>query len=190
MDSSDNTEKNERKNTQDSVDTDCAQIIHDTVVNAYQIEWQRTHDIENKATGIVGFVGIIFSLTVATISSLIISTNENTKAKIFSESVFPYLIIFIILVLMISSIFLGIKALNVKKWWFLFADKFLEYCNNNEVTKKIVLEKITDDVAEGAKINSEQNDKIANYLKCSYTLFLISIIILASYLIYVIDVCR
>lgn len=175
--------ENREYNIHENEDTDCRQLIHDTVINAYQIEWQRTHDIENKATGIVGFVGIIFSLTVATLSSLLISENDSIRGKIFSESIFSGLAIFIILTLMVLSIFLGIKALSVKKWWFPFADKFIEYCNNNKVTKNTILEKLTNDIAKGTKINSGKNDKIANYLEWSYKLFLVSTIILAFYII-------
>lgn len=181
--------ENREYNIHENEDTDCRQLIHDTIINAYQIEWQRTHDIENKATGIVGFVGIIFSLTVATLSSLLVSENDSIRGKIFSESIFSYLIIFIILTLMILSIFLGIKALNVKEWWFPFADKFVEYCEKNKMTKNGVLEKLTNDVAKGTKINSDKNDETASYLGWSYRLFLASTIILAIYIMYLIYAC-
>jgi len=184
------TEKEECTYTGENENGACKQLIYDTIINAYKTEWQRTHDIENKATGIVGFVGIILSLTVATLSSLLVSENEIVREKIFSGNVFSNLIIFSILTLMIFSIFLGIKALNVKEWWFLFADKFIEYCNNNDVTKKIILDKITTDIAKGTKINSDINDKIANYLAWSYKLFLASAIILAFYILYLIYACN
>lgn len=177
-------------NTHENEDTDCKQLIHDTVINAYEIEWQRTHDIENKATGIVGFVGIIFSLTVATLSSLLTSEDGNIRIKIFSDFAISYLIIFIILTLMIFSIILGIKALNVKKWWFLLSDKFVEYCNRSKVTKEVILEKIIDEMTKGTKANSNKNDKIANYLKWSYTLFIASAILLALYIMYLIYICK
>jgi hypothetical protein len=183
-----NNTKEECNNTHEN--DDCKQLIHDTVVNAYQTEWQRTHDIENKATGIVGFVGIIFSLTVATLSTLLASDNDSIRGKIFSGSIFSYLTIFIILALMILSIYFGIKALNVKQWWFPFADKFIDYCNNNRITKNIILGKITNDVAKGTKINSDKNDKIADYLEWSYKLFLLSTIILALYIMCLIYTCR
>lgn len=183
------TKKEKCNNMHEDENEDCRQLIHDTIINTYQTEWQRTHDIENKATGIVGFVGIILSLTVATLSSLLVSENA-IRERIFSGFILSDLIIFIILTLMILSIFLGIKALNVKEWWFPFADKFIEYCNNNKITKDIVLEKVTNDIAKGTKINSDKNDKIANYLAWSYKLFLASTIILAFYIMYLIHVCK
>lgn len=177
-------------NTNDS-NTELAEIISKFVVEMYQTEWQRTHDIENKATGIVGFVGIIFSLTIGSLATIIASADEATKEKIFSSSIFSPILL-LILSLMILSIFCGIMALNVKEWWFLIADKFLKYCNKtqekNELTKEILYSTISEKVSQGIISNSTTNKKIASYLKWSYILFLMSICLLVFYIIFIISV--
>ena len=53
------------KNIEKQEDIEIIKIIHDSINTMHQIEWQRTRDIESKATGIVGFVGVVFSLTIA-----------------------------------------------------------------------------------------------------------------------------
>ncbi|MDR7664710.1 hypothetical protein RG963_02680 [Methanosarcina sp. Z-7115] len=98
-------------------------------------EWQKTRDIENKATGIVGFVGVIFSLTVASLSTLIASADAVTKEKIFSAT-FLLILILLILVFFTSSILCGLIALNVRDWWFLRADDFTKYCTDNKQQKR------------------------------------------------------
>ncbi len=105
------------ENTSCQNDDEVVKIINDSVIEMYKIEWQRTHDIENKATGVIGFVGIIFSLTIASLSTIISSADEITKEKIFSAT-FLLILIFLILVFMMLSILCGIVALSVKDWWF------------------------------------------------------------------------
>lgn len=167
------------------------EIISKLVLEMYQMEWQRTHDIENKATGIVGFVGIIFSLTIGSLATIIASDDKIIREQIFSSPIFSPILI-LILFLMILSIIYGIMALNVKEWWFLIAEKFLNYCKKaqkeKELTKEIVYSTISEKVANGIILNSATNKKIANYLKWSYILFLISICLLVFYFIHIIDV--
>lgn len=179
-------ETDETKNNQNN--TEVTKIICDYILDMYQIEWQRTHDIENKATGIVGFVGVIFSLTIASLFTIISSVDEVTKEKMFSSSLFLPLLIFFILAFMTLSIFCGIMALNVKIWWFLIADKFLNYCAKNKPTKEEIYTKIADQVTEGIIFNRNNNEKIANYLKCSYILFLSSIVLLVVYSVYILNI--
>lgn len=168
------------------------EIISKYVLEMYQMEWQRTHDIENKATGIVGFVGIIFSLTIGSLGTIIASADEMTRREIFSSSIFSPIVLFTVLIFMILSVFYGIMALNVKKWWFLIADKFCNYCNEtqrkNELTKEKIYTTISEKVTEGIIHNRTNNEKIANYLKWSYILFLLSIVLLVFYFMYIVNI--
>lgn len=85
-------------------DEECEKLIYESVVDMCNTEWQKTRDIENKATGIVGFVGVIFSLTVASLSTLIASADAVTKEKIFSAT-FLLILIFLILVFFLHHLF-------------------------------------------------------------------------------------
>jgi len=182
-----NTEgTDENENNQNNAEV--KKVICDYILDMYQIEWQRTRDIENKATGIVGFTGVIFSLTIASLFTIISSVDEVTKDKIFSSSIFVPILISFILVIMTLSIFCGITALDVKKWWFLIADKFLDYFTNKKTTKEKIHSEIADEVTKGIVFNRNNNEKIANYLTWSYILFLLSIVLLVIYTIYILDI--
>lgn len=167
-------------------DNECEKIIHDSIIDMYKVEWQRTHDIESKATGIIGFVGIIFSLTIAFLTSLILTTDYSIREKLFSSIFFP-IFIFVILVTMTLSIHFGIKALDVKGWEFLIADKFLDYCKDKKPTKQAIYKKTAQEVTNLIIVNREKNKEIASHLKYSYKLFITSIIMLVIYFIYLLD---
>jgi magnesium-transporting ATPase (P-type) len=112
------------------------------VLYAYEAEWQRTHDIEHKASSSIGFVGVIFSLTIVTLSTILVSTDEVARDKIFFSSIFSLIGILVILAFMIVSVYFGIMALSVKEWKFPIADKFLEYCKNEPKEDEELLEAI------------------------------------------------
>ena len=135
----------------------------------------------------MGFVGVIFSLTIITLSSIIVSTDEVTRTKILFSSIYSPIGIFIILSLMFLSIFFGIKALSVKEWWFLFVDKFLDYCKSEIESSDDLLKTILDEYVDGTKTNDVLNNKIALYLKLSHGFFLSSIFIVILYFIYILN---
>jgi hypothetical protein len=192
MDKNNENQTESTKITNNAINEDLSEIINKCVLEMYQMEWQRTHDIENKATGIVCFVGVIFSLTIGSLGTIIASTDELTRKEVFSSSIFSPIILFMILIFMILSVFCGIMALSVKKWWFLIADKFCNYFNEaqkkNELTKEKIYTTISEKVTEGIIYNRTNNEKIANYLKWSYILFLLSIVLLVFYFMYVVNI--
>lgn len=164
---------------------DTEKIICDAIIKAYDNEWQRTRDIETKATNVIGFTGVILSLTVASLISLISSTNEVFKEKLFS-SVYNYILIYLMLIFMILSIICGIRAVTVKKWRTLLVNPFLEYCNREKRTSEEIYKITTEQYKSIINQNSDKNKKIANLLRWSHYLFLGSIITLLVYTIYVI----
>lgn len=172
-------------------DNKVIQVVHSYVFHAYQMEWQRTHDIENKATSIVGFVGVIFSLTIGSLSTFIVCADELVREKIFSSFIFS-LILVLILALMILSIFYGIKALNVKNWGFFKATDFCDYTKSDykkeKPTEVQLYNEMTDSFVELIKINDNLNKQISKYLNCSYKLFFSSLILLVIYFIHLIDI--
>lgn len=160
--------------------------IYDTVREAYNFEWQRTRDIENKATNVVGFTGVIFSLTIASLVSIISSDNKGMKEQIFSLR-YSHFLIFMILALMTSSIICGIMVVTVKHWWTLIVDKYLERCSDGKKTQREVQKFTIRTYKKCANMNSKNNEKIANLLRMSHYLFLSSIILLLIYIMYIIS---
>lgn len=162
-------------------------MIINTILKAYDTEWQRTRDIESKASNSVGFVGVIFSLTIITLSSIIVSTDEVARTAILFSSIYSPIMIFIILSLMFLSIFFGIKALSVKEWWFLKANNFIEYCKSEVKSSDDLLKIIIDEYVNGTKTNDENNTKMASDLKISHIFFLLSIFIVIIYFIFILN---
>lgn len=168
-------------------DSESKQLILNTVHKAHDIEWQRTRDIENKASNTVGFVGIIFSLTIMTLSSIIVSTDEVTRTKILFSSIYSPIMIFTVLSLMFLSVFFGLKALSVKEWWFILVDEFLKKCKSEAKSSDELLKMMLEGYENGTKINDGVNTKIASYLKSAHILFLLSLIIIIIYFTYILN---
>ena len=168
-------------------DMESQRLILDTVLKAHDIEWQRTRDIENKASNTVGFVGIIFSLTIMTLSSIIVSTDEVTRTKILFSSIYSPIMIFTVLSLMFLSVFFGLKALSVKEWWFILVDEFLKKCKSEAKSSDELLKMMLEGYENGTKINDGVNTKIASYLKSAHILFLLSLIIIIIYFTYILN---
>jgi len=178
---------NEDCNFLQNYDDKSKQLILNTVLKAHDIEWQRTRDIENKASNTVGFVGVIFSLTIMTLSSIIVSTDEVTRTKILFSSIYSPITIFTILSLMFLSVFFGLKALSVKEWWFLLVEEFLKKCKSETKSSDDLLKMMLEGYENGTNINDGVNTKIASYLKNAHILFLLSLIIVIIYFIYILD---
>ena len=163
-----------------------AKAIHDSIFEAYQVEWQRTRDIESKATGIVGFTGVVFSLIIASLVTIISSANEATKKDILF-SLYSQTFIYLILAFMVLSIVYGIMALTVKKWQFLNVYPFVEYCNKIEMNSEQICEVVTEQYMRIIKSNGDQNSHISDLLNTSYYLFIGSIIMLLGLIIYILN---
>ena len=139
----------------------------------------------------MGFVGVIFSLTIMALSSIIVSTDEVTRTKILFSSIYSPLMIFIILSLMFLSAFFGIAALSVKEWHFLLANKFLKHCKSEiessddlPKTSDDLLKTILDEYVDVTQKNAVNNAKIALYLKTSHIFFLSGLFGVIIYFIY------
>lgn len=172
----------------DNYSTESIRIITDMMTDLYSSEWQRTHDIEYKASNTIGFVGVIFSLTIVTLSSILVNLDEVMRSNIFFSSILSPIAIFLILLFMILSIFFGIMALSIKNWAFPFADQFLDICKNSSLSDNELLDVIFENHKNNVVENSRLNDKISVYLRKSHTLFILSLISVALYFMYVLNI--
>lgn len=180
-------ETNETHHFLNNFSPESRSIITDMIYKAYSSEWQRTHDIENKASNTIGFVGVIFSLTVVTLSTILVSIDEVMRTKIFFSSILSPIAIFLILVLMILSIYFGILALSIKDWSFPIADKFLDICKTSSISDNELLEAVFENYKDNIFENSQLNDEIAIYLRRSHRLFVLSLISIALYFMYILN---
>jgi hypothetical protein len=159
--------------------------------NAYDYEWQRTRDIESKACNSVGFTGIIFTLIIGTLSSFLVTIDETIKEKILFSSIYTIIAVFLIIVLMVLSMFFGIMALTVKDWKYPSAEKFRNmYKASSEAStlKQELIGSMNLTYSDCIDVNEKLNNKIASYVKNSHVCFLLSIILIAVYFLYIMNI--
>lgn len=151
------------------------QLIKELLFNAYENEWQRTRDIEQKASSLIGFVGIIFTLTIASLLTIFVDADESTKDNILFSSAYSEIGIFLILLLMFLSILFGIRTIYLDSWGVLDAGKLLNYCREETQTENEFLEMTFDVYASNTADNNKTNNKLAKYLRISFIFFVVSL---------------
>jgi ABC-type antimicrobial peptide transport system permease subunit len=162
------------------------QLIKEMLFNAYDTEWQRTRDIEQKASSSIGFVGIILTLTIATLSTILVNSKDITREQIFFSSIFSSIGIALILFLMGLSIYYGVKTISVKNWKFPSASKLLDHCKEKKTDDEI-LEIMFENYTKIITLNSNLNDEISKYLRYSHYLFMASLASLIVFILMIID---
>lgn len=148
--------------------------VHTAVLTKYDSEWERTHDIENKATNLVGFVGIIFAIEVIGFSELN-NISHFEIALVGSSLTFLFLtIVFCLLALEVKSWDAGLKL-----------KPFMEnYAGDASKDQVEILKKLSIRYAESALTNSRVNNQISNNLRWAYYTFAASVTFTIIYLIY------
>ena len=73
---------------------------------------------------------------------------------------------------------------------FLRADNVTDYCDKQKPTTKELYKTMTDEITGNIVENRGQNRKIANWLKWSYILFMVSIIVLVFNFILLLSILK
>jgi hypothetical protein len=164
-------------NRGDSLDT--TKLIYDIIYERYQSEWQRTNQIESKATNIVGFVGIIFGLLSST--GIYLLEKRAINGVLYLDSLWFYLFS---LIFFIITIFLSISALYLKKWARTPETKYLlENYVEKGVEIETTLENLYWEFSKGVFENSAKNDVKATYLRYSFISFGMGILLTAFFIL-------
>lgn len=167
------------------------QLMNSILSNAYELEWQRTRDIESKACNIVGFTGIIFTLIIGTLSSILVADKGIIIGRILFSHWYSKIVIIVVLSLMVLSMYYGIKALSVKDWKYPIAQNFVAMFKKSSeasILKQELIGSINRTYSDCIEANEKLNDKIASYIKYSHVSFLLSIILIAIYFVYVLNI--
>ena len=141
-------------------------FLLEIIMNRYDLEWKRTYQIESKATSLVGFIGVIFSI-------MIISLTSTSKPSTFMD-------LFLLncnIIFLLSSLIFGVCVLYLKNRWFLNANRFLnKYNDQNHIPKYSMVQNLCQSFKKGIKDNKDQNDSQAEFLLYSYISFTLGII--------------
>ncbi|MDA0525444.1 hypothetical protein [Methanococcoides alaskense] len=153
-------------------------LIYEIMVNRYKSEFERTYQIERKATNIVGFVGIIFSLvSIAGIFLL----EQTFLGNVFIDSILYYLLSLIALIL---SIIFGLMVLYVKMRAIVpNPNIFKEYFIDKNIGTSDILRKISNDLVVAVNNNKKANDRNINLLIFSYITFIVGIILTGLFIL-------
>ncbi|AKB44847.1 hypothetical protein [Methanosarcina vacuolata] len=165
------------------------EISYNIIFERYQREFQRTLNIENKASNVVGFVGVIFGLD--SISGLYVFEQIKTGDLSFGSILFYVLS----LVFLIISILLAVKVLYVKERYIVpELTYFMENYVKTGKSKEMILYKLSElfvyAVDGGCKFegnantnirdkfegNASINDRNANLLRYSFSFFLSGVV--------------
>lgn len=159
----------ESSNTQTKLDTQ-SKLIYDTIVERYKAEWERTYQIESKATNIVGFVGIIFGLVSISGTYLI---NQTKEGNVLVVSIVLYSFT---LVLLIVTIIFGLKTLYVRTRTVVPNPRDVQndYIENVENMDGII-EKLQDSFVNATEKNYKINSNNADFLIYSFISFALGI---------------
>jgi phosphotransferase system glucose/maltose/N-acetylglucosamine-specific IIC component len=165
---------------------DSAQLkgIKDMLAWGYETEWQRTRSIQNKATNTIGFLGIIYSLIIGTLTNVILSIDENAKVKILLSSSFTPIFLTLLLLLILVAIYYGVKAYSIIKWHFPYTDNiYYNYKNGFYDSDNEMFHEFLHELEIGTGKNRENNRAIAKFLKRSIDIFYIGLIFVFVYFI-------
>ena len=144
------------------------QLIYDAINNRFSLERQRTNNLDQKASSIIGFVGIMVSLQVG-LGGLLIKEIPKYNNFYVLFSVF-----FVSGILsLICSIICGLKAYHVKKWKLVPDTEYLikEYAKKDK-SRTDILRILSAEISDSIKHNGEINDKKAKFIEYS-SIFLV-----------------
>ena len=144
---------------------DALETIYDAVINRYQFEVERIKHLDDKASNIIGFVGILASLISGFgIFQLRLPTNF---AEIVEFVIFAFSLGFLIL-----SLIFGLRAYGTKKFTIIPNAYFL-IGKYEDKEKERIIRDLCDNYAVSIEDNMNLNDKkVANIKIAMYSLFL------------------
>ena len=147
------------------------QFIYELIADRFRLEWERTNDLDGKASGIIGFVGIIVSLQAGLGSFLLKEIPRTSEFYTHLCALFLLGIIFLM-----CSIFYGLKAYYVKTWKVVPDPEHLieEYAKKDRSKidiQRIVSKEISDAVTE----NKATNDKKAKFIRGGFIFLVLGI---------------
>jgi len=147
------------------------QFIYELIADRFRLEWERTNDLDGKASGIIGFVGIIVSLQ-AGLGSFLLKEIPRT-----SEFYIPLCALFLLgIIFLMCSIFYGLKAYYVKTWKVVPDPEHLieEYAKKDR--SKIDIQRIVSkEISVAVTENKATNDKKAKFIRDGFIFLVLGI---------------
>lgn len=136
-------------------------LIYELIIDRFRLEWQRTNDLDEKASGIIGFVGIIASLQ-ALLGGFLLKEVPKTY-----EFYVPVCIFFILaIILLMCSLLCGLGAYDIKFFKVVPETRHLieEYAKKDR-SRITILRIYSQEFSKAVLINEVKNNNKAEFIK-------------------------
>lgn len=146
------------------------QLIYELIADRYRLEWQRTNDLDGKASGIIGFVGIIVSLQAGLGSFLLKEIPQTSEFYILC-------ILFLLgIVFLMCSILCGLKAYYVKPWEVVpYPDYLIKEYAQKDRSRIDILRRVSATISGVVTKNKVTNDEKAKFIKGGFIFLVLGI---------------
>jgi hypothetical protein len=155
-------------------------LIYDSIMNRYNFEWDKHKFLDEKASGLIGFVGIILALQ-GGIGAILIkdATIKGTFFMIMNE-------VFILGVLCLTlSIICGLIAYYIQECWALVpkAHYLTEECGAKDRSRIDIMCVMGQEMADSINFNSSTNNRKMNFIIGGFILLIIGLLLNLSFII-------
>ena len=147
------------------------QLIYELIADRFRLEWQRTNDLDGKASGIIGFVGIIVSLAAGLGGFLLKEIPKTCDFYIHLCALLLFGIIFLM-----CSILCGLKAYYLKAWKVVPDPEYLieEYAKKDR-SRIDILRIVSAEISAAVAGNKATNDKKAKFIRYGFIFLVLGI---------------
>ena len=149
--------KNEAKTNKEEKER--AKLIYEIVTKRYDREWQRTKDLDSKASGVTGFAGILATLIVGI-------------SKVIPQVKYDWLLITAVVLLVISA-FLGVCAYWTKSYFDINPNSFIEKYKDKEETE--ILMRFTGTTSQNTMFNDKANREKVIFIELAFAFLVLAI---------------
>ena len=137
------------------------QLIYELIAGRFRLEWQRTNALDGKASGIIGFVGIILALQ-AGLGSFLLKEIPRT-----CEFYILLCVLFLLgIILLMCSILCGLKAYFLKSWEIAPKPKrLIEEYGKKDRNRIAILRIVSQEISNAVKQNKDTNDEKVKFIR-------------------------
>ena len=151
--------------------TEKDEFIFNLISNRNNAEFERSNILDNKASGIIGFTGIIIGLLGSLISFLLEKISGNTPLFFYYQSFRVVLLTGI--VILFGSMFICLFAFSIRTYTIVPNTEHLieKYARDKNKSKCDVLQVVGLEISESIKKNAIIDDEKARFVKFGLILF-------------------
>ena len=147
-------------------------LIFELITERFRLEWQRISDLDGKAMGIVGFVGIIISLQ-AGLGGFLLKEVSRT-----SDTYIPLCILFLSsVILLLCSILCGLKAYFIQSWDVVpESNHLIENYGKKDRSRIVILRIVSKELSNAIIKNKATNDDKCRFINFGFVFLILGIV--------------